>query len=203
MRLEQSHQQLEGLREGALKTSRTQDSQIESMRKLLAMELKDLKAANQLFAQEIDRGQTIFRSLQSELLLTMDEKKAQNENILLSITTEASKSGPAKGSMMRDANLAKRNKSMSEAKHASAGSLLPEIKLAADHSNARLTQRQLRVVSLIKQERLNLPGGSLTMPASPDHLNRDHSKLSLRSPRDTLDINGNTLANTLAIDPSA
>jgi hypothetical protein len=45
------------------------------MKDILKGELKDLKSANQNFHFELDRSQSLFRQLQSELIATIEEKK--------------------------------------------------------------------------------------------------------------------------------
>ena len=52
------------------------------MRDLMRGEMKDLKSANEQFNFELQRMQLLFRTLQSELVITMEEKKAQDLNIL-------------------------------------------------------------------------------------------------------------------------
>lgn len=140
------------VRDAALKSSKQQAENIESMREQLIVELKNLKKANELFAQELERNQILFRSLQNELLMTMDEKKAQNESILNSFTNDSSaRGGGAHGPG------SKRSLSVDMTKtQQSVASLLPNIKFAADSSNTKLTQRQFKVAALVRQERLGL-----------------------------------------------
>ena len=45
------------------------------MKQLINEEMKDMRAANKAFVYEIERNQSLFRSLHQELVLTMDEKK--------------------------------------------------------------------------------------------------------------------------------
>ncbi|MFO0117550.1 MAG: hypothetical protein ACK521_08020 [bacterium] len=45
------------------------------MRELINEEMKDMKAANCQFGFEIERNQNLFRQLQAELLMTIEEKK--------------------------------------------------------------------------------------------------------------------------------
>lgn len=59
------------------------------MKDILRGELKDLKSSNQTFSFELDRNQTLFRQLQSELIATIEEKKVQNESILQTVTGAA------------------------------------------------------------------------------------------------------------------
>jgi hypothetical protein len=44
--------------------------------------MKDMKSANCQFGFEIERNQNLFRQMQSELLMTIEEKKNQNDTIL-------------------------------------------------------------------------------------------------------------------------
>ena len=44
--------------------------------------MKDLRAANEQFSQELDRHQNLYRALHSELVLTLEEKKVQNTTLL-------------------------------------------------------------------------------------------------------------------------
>ena len=44
--------------------------------------MKDLRAANEQFAKELDRHQNLYRALHSELMLTLEEKKIQNTTLL-------------------------------------------------------------------------------------------------------------------------
>ena len=52
------------------------------MREILNEEVKDLKHANKTFSYEIERNQNLFRQLQQELVMTMEEKKTQNDAIM-------------------------------------------------------------------------------------------------------------------------
>ena len=45
------------------------------MKDILKGEQKDLKSANPNFHFELDRSQSLFRQLQSELIATIEEKK--------------------------------------------------------------------------------------------------------------------------------
>jgi len=52
------------------------------MKLIINEEMKDMRAANQTFIYEIERNQNLFRSLHQELVITMDEKKKQNEALM-------------------------------------------------------------------------------------------------------------------------
>ena len=52
------------------------------MKQLINEEMKDMRAANKAFTYELERSQGLFRSMHQELVLTMDEKKVQNEALL-------------------------------------------------------------------------------------------------------------------------
>lgn len=57
-------------------------AEMNSMREVLNEEVKDLKSANKTFSYELERNQNLFRQLQQELVLTMEEKKVQNDAIM-------------------------------------------------------------------------------------------------------------------------
>lgn len=59
-----------------------QESDMVEMKQLINEEMKDMRAANQAYTFELDRNQNLFRSLHQELVLTMDEKKKQNEALM-------------------------------------------------------------------------------------------------------------------------
>ena len=44
--------------------------------------MKDLRSANEQFSRELDRHQNLYRALHSELILTLEEKKVQNNTLL-------------------------------------------------------------------------------------------------------------------------
>jgi len=65
-----------------LKARATQNQEFGEMRQMINEEMKDMKSANCQFGFELERNQNLFRQMQSELLLTMEEKKQQNDTIL-------------------------------------------------------------------------------------------------------------------------
>lgn len=103
------------------------------MRELINEEMKDMKAANCQFGFEIERNQNLFRQLQAELLMTIEEKKLQNEAILENVGTKHDK----------EVKVNKRSGSVSFAKQndTSVSSLLPTLKSTVEGNNNKLTMR--------------------------------------------------------------
>ena len=64
------------------KNGANQRRQLDEMRQLLGGEMKDLRSANEQFSRELDRHQNLYRALHSELMLTLEEKKVQNNTLL-------------------------------------------------------------------------------------------------------------------------
>ena len=52
------------------------------MKQLINEEVKDIRAANKQFSYELERNQNLYRALHSELILTIEEKKQQNQALL-------------------------------------------------------------------------------------------------------------------------
>ena len=113
IRIDQFSQILNQLHDGFIKNNLVQDEAINSMKDLLRGEMKDLKSSNDQFDFELQRMQTLFRQLQSELHMTMEEKKAQNQNILQTVTEAATETKKA----LKDGkggSIGKRSQSMSQ-----------------------------------------------------------------------------------------
>lgn len=87
------------------------------MKETINDEMKDMKSANCQFGFEIERNQNLFRQMQSELLMTIEEKKAQNDSILENVIS--------RNEQEKKAN--KRSGSVS-IKDTSVSSLLPNLK---------------------------------------------------------------------------
>lgn len=81
-RIDQFSSVLAQMQDGFIKNNLVQDEQIAGMRELLTKEMRDLKATNQLLEYELQRVQSLFRQLQTELFTTLEEKKAQNTAVL-------------------------------------------------------------------------------------------------------------------------
>lgn len=151
------------------------------MREIMRTEMKDLKAANMTLEFEITRIQSLFRQLQTELLQTMEEKKAQNSEIL---RTFVDKVEDDKLQFVKEGGntLKARSQSLSASGKPSVQSLLPKIKVATQESVTKLTHRQLKVADILK--RGQNPSGFLS-PAR--HLSggrrliQDNSMMSLGS----------------------
>ena len=86
--------------------------------------MKDLRSANEQFSRELDRHQNLYRALHSELILTLEEKKVQN-NTLLEQGKEAAK---------EELKQKKRagSVSVSGTQAFSMSSLLPQLRVAVD-----------------------------------------------------------------------
>ena len=112
------------------------------MKQVINEEMKDMRAANKQFQFEIERNQNIFRSLHQELVITMDEKKTQNDALMENAreATLAEKKNRRGGSVSI----------MNAHDKLSFQTLLPQLKVATDTSNAKLTQRQVRIANLVK-----------------------------------------------------
>ena len=153
------------LQEGFEKNGAHQRKQLDDMRQLLGGEMKDLRSANEQFSQELDRHQNLYRALHGELMLTLEEKKVQN-NTLLEQGKEAAK---------EELKEKKRAGSVSVSKTQafSMNSLLPQLRVAVDTSAAKLTQRQVRIANLVR-------GDQLDMMNSQTIINQD-SSLTLRN----------------------
>ena len=52
------------------------------MKQLMHEEMKDMRAANKQFTYEIERNQSLYRAMHQELVLTIEEKKVQNNAIM-------------------------------------------------------------------------------------------------------------------------
>ena len=107
-----------------------------------------MRAANKQFVFELERNQGLFRTLQQELVITMDEKKAQNEALLENAreATAAEKKNRRAGSVSI----------MNAHDKLSFQTLLPQLKIATDTSNAKLTQRQVRIATLVKGDNFGM-----------------------------------------------
>ena len=101
------------LHDGFVKNNIVQDQAINTMRDLLRGEMKDLKSSNDQFGFELQRMQNLFRQLQNELLQTMEEKKAQDTNILQTMTDAVTESKKAIKDGVKGGSLGKRSQSLS------------------------------------------------------------------------------------------
>ena len=52
------------------------ETDILEMKQMINEEMKDMRSANKQYSIELERNQGLFRTLQQELVITMDEKKA-------------------------------------------------------------------------------------------------------------------------------
>lgn len=55
---------------------------MQEMKQTINEEMKDMRSANKQFQYEIERNQGLYRALHQELMLTLEEKKTQNNAIL-------------------------------------------------------------------------------------------------------------------------
>ena len=51
------------------------EAELLKMKQMINEEMKDMRSANQQFSHELERNQGLFRTLQQELVITMEEKK--------------------------------------------------------------------------------------------------------------------------------
>ena len=51
------------------------DNDMQMLKQTMNEEMKDMRSANKAFSFELDRSQNLYRALQQELVLTMEEKK--------------------------------------------------------------------------------------------------------------------------------
>ena len=118
------------------------ETELLEMKQMINEEMKDMRAANKQFEHALERNQGLFRSLQQELVITMEEKKVQNDALLENAreATIAEKKNRRAGSVSI----------MNAHDKLSFQTLLPQLKIATDTSNAKLTQRQVRIASLVK-----------------------------------------------------
>ena len=133
------------------------------MKSMINEEMKDMRSANKQYGIELERNQNLFRTLQQELVITMDEKKAQNDAMLENAreATLAEKKNRRAGSVSN----------MNAHDKLSFQTLLPQLKIATDTSNAKLTQRQVRIAALVKGDNFGMStfgqgGGLLNDPSS-------------------------------------
>ena len=135
------------MKENQAKTDARQSTDIAAMKQLLNEEVKDIRAANKQFAYELERNQNLYRALHSELMLTIDEKKAQNMSLVeqgKEAAKEEMKNKKRSGSV-----------SVSNPQALSLQSLLPQLKVAVDQSVSKLTARQVRIANLVKGDNLD------------------------------------------------
>ena len=113
--------------------SNKQEKDMVEMKQLINEEMKDMRAANQAFTYELDRNHKLFHNMHQELVMTMDEKKKQNEALMENAreATLAEKKNRRGGSVSI----------MNAHEKLSFQTLLPQLKVATDTSNAKLTQR--------------------------------------------------------------
>ena len=96
---------------------------------------------NQGFARELERVTLLFRELQAEFLITMEEKRKNTEFFL-------------KGADMKQRDI---DRAYEQGKAVSNGSLevlLPKLKKAHESSNNELTERQEKIINILKSEKV-------------------------------------------------
>ena len=150
--------------------------------------MKDIRVAKKGFFYEIERNQSLFRSLHQELVLTMDEKKTQNDALLENAkeATLAEKKNRRAGSVSI----------MNAHEKLSFQTLLPQLKVAVDTSSAKLTQRQVRIAQLVKG------GDALGTQFGTGGLLNDPSSLSIKTKLGASDGIRSTKAFMTSVTPA-
>ena len=119
-------------------------------------DIVDIKALSDGFSRELERMQILFRELQSEFLVTLEDKRQGNETLMRGLDVKLNQIESFKNKSKQESQ---RNLSL----------LLPKLKRSHELSNANLQTRQGKIISILKGEGLD----TLTDKKSRRHLGSD------------------------------